>query len=123
MEKTGRERSPAVERALLRRTDARRTGWCPFCGVTRSGGDGRKGLGNYAWSLIECMSCSSSELDCELDEAELFFISSSRSLCLILQKTKEETAGCEKDDGVPAWSPEHSANVRLISVLFVDRYY
>ena len=52
VKKTGRESSQAVERALFRWTDARRTGWFPFRDVTKSGKVRRKGPDNEAcWSL------------------------------------------------------------------------
>ena len=50
MKKTGQERSQAVERALFRWTDARRTGWFPFHGVIKSGRGGGKGPDDEAGS-------------------------------------------------------------------------
>ena len=45
------ERSQAVERALFRWTDARRTWWCPFRDVIKAGRVRRKGPDNEAWIL------------------------------------------------------------------------
>ena len=41
---------------LLLWTDAQRTGWFPFCGVTKSGRVRRKELENEAWSLTLLLS-------------------------------------------------------------------
>ena len=54
MNKAGWERSQAVERGLFWWTDARRTWWFPFDGITRSGRVVRKGPDNETWSCCVC---------------------------------------------------------------------
>ena len=56
MKRTGRERSQAVERALFRGTDARRTGWFPFRDVTKSGRVKREGSDHEAGGRFPCVS-------------------------------------------------------------------